>query len=229
MKCIIIDDNEIALMATKQCASKVESLDIVATFNDAIQALSYITSNPVDLIFLDIEMPELNGMEFIRALQQPRPQIILTTSHTEFALEAYDENVLDYLVKPITLPRFINAVNKAKVILEKHKIDHSDNETLFIKKGNLIVRVNKADVLWIEGLGDYVTLNTEREKFVVHSTMHAIEQKFSSKEFIRVHRSFIIRIDKINNIEDNCISYFDKFIPIGKTYKDAVYKRLNLL
>lgn len=229
MKCIIIDDNEIALMATKQCASKVESLNIVGTFNDAIQALSYITSNPVDLIFLDIEMPELNGMEFIRALQQPRPQIILTTSHTEFALEAFEENVLDYLVKPITLPRFINAVNKAKIILEKHKIDHSDNDTLFIKKGNLIVRVNKADVLWIEGLGDYVTLNTEKEKFVVHSTMHAIEQKFSSKEFIRVHRSFIIRIDKINNIEDNCISYFDKFIPIGKTYKDAVYKRLNLL
>ncbi len=229
MKCIIIDDNEIALMATKQCASKVDSLNIVATFNDAIQALSYITSNPVDIIFLDIEMPELNGMEFIRALQQPRPQIILTTSHTEFALEAFEENVLDYLVKPITLPRFINAVNKAKIISEKHKIDHSDNETLFIKKGNLIIRVNKSDVLWIEGLGDYVTLNTEKEKFVVHSTMHAIEQKFSSKEFMRVHRSFIIRIDKINNIEDNCISYFDKFIPIGKTYKESVYKRLNLL
>jgi DNA-binding LytR/AlgR family response regulator len=216
-------------MATKQCASKVDSLNIVATFNDAIQALSYITSNPVDIIFLDIEMPELNGMEFIRALQQPRPQIILTTSHTEFALEAFEENVLDYLVKPITLPRFINAVNKAKIISEKHKIDHSDNETLFIKKGNLIIRVNKSDVLWIEGLGDYVTLNTEKEKFVVHSTMHAIEQKFSSKEFMRVHRSFIIRIDKINNIEDNCISYFDKFIPIGKTYKESVYKRLNLL
>jgi DNA-binding LytR/AlgR family response regulator len=216
-------------MATKQCASKVDSLNIVATFNDAIQALSYIASNPVDIIFLDIEMPELNGMEFIRALQQPRPQIILTTSHTEFALEAFEENVLDYLVKPITLPRFINAVNKAKIISEKHKIDHSDNETLFIKKGNLIIRVNKSDVLWIEGLGDYVTLNTEKEKFVVHSTMHAIEQKFSSKEFMRVHRSFIIRIDKINNIEDNCISYFDKFIPIGKTYKESVYKRLNLL
>ncbi len=229
MKCIIIDDNELALMATKQCASKVDSLEIAATFNDSIQALSYITSNPVDIIFLDIEMPELNGMEFIRALQQPRPQIILTTSHTEFALEAYEENVLDYLVKPISLPRFIQAVNKAKVLTEKHKIDHSDNETLFIKKGNLIIRVNKSDVLWIEGLGDYVTLNTEKEKFVVHSTMHAIEQKFSSKDFMRVHRSFIIRIDKINNIEDNCISYFDKFIPIGKTYKESVYKRLNLL
>lgn len=229
MKCIIIDDNEIALLATKQCASKVDTLNIVGTFNDAIQALSFITSNPVDLIFLDIEMPELNGMEFIRALSQPRPIIILTTSHTEFALEAYEQNVLDYLVKPITLPRFITAVNKAQAVQEKHKLDHSYNETLFIKKGNIIIRVNKSDILWIEGLGDYVTLNTEKEKFVVHSTMHAMEQKFSSKEFIRVHRSFIIRIDKINNIEDNCISYFDKFIPIGKTYRDTVYKRLNLL
>src|SRR5574343_255061 len=229
MKCIIIDDNEIALLATKQCVSKVDSLDIVGTFNDAIQALSFITSNPVDLIFLDIEMPELNGMEFIRALSQPRPLIILTTSHTEFALEAYEQNVLDYLVKPIALPRFITAVNKAQAALKKHKLDHSDNETLFIKKGNIIIRVNKSDILWIEGLGDYVTLNTEKEKFVVHSTMHAMEQKFSSKEFLRVHRSFIIRIDKINNIEDNCISYFDKFIPIGKTYRESVYKRLNLL
>ncbi|MCC6818976.1 MAG: response regulator transcription factor [Bacteroidia bacterium] len=216
-------------MATKQCATKVDSLNIVNTFNDSIQALSFIASNPVDLIFLDIEMPELNGMEFIRALQQPRPHIILTTSHTEFALEAFQENVLDYLVKPIELPRFIIAVNKAKIMLEKHRIDHVDNDTLFIKKGNLIVRINKLDVLWIEGLGDYVTINTEKEKFIVHSTMHAIEQKFNSKEFMRVHRSFIIRIDKINNIEDNCISYFDKFIPIGKTYKESVYKRLNML
>lgn len=229
IKCIIIDDNDIALMATKQCASKVDTLNILGTFNDAIQALSFLSSNSVDLIFLDIEMPELNGMEFIRTLRQPRPQIILTTSHTEFALEAFEENVLDYLVKPVTLPRFINAVNKAKVLIEKHNIDHFDNDTLFIKKGNLIIRVNKLDVLWIEGLGDYVTINTEKDKFVVHSTMHAIEQKFNSKEFMRVHRSFIIRIDKINNIEDNCISYFDKFIPIGKTYKDSVYKRLNLL
>lgn len=229
IRCIIIDDNEIALMATKQCASKVENLQIVATFNDSIQALTYISSNPVELIFLDIEMPELNGMEFIRALNQPRPLIILTTSHTQFALEAYEENVLDYLVKPISFPRFLNAVNKAQSMLEKHKLEHSDNETIFIKKGNIIVRVNKSEILWIEGLGDYVTLNTEKEKFVVHSTMHAIEQKFSSKEFMRVHRSFIIRIDKINNIEDNCISYFDKFIPIGKTYREAVYKRLNLL
>ena len=229
IKSIIIDDNEIALMATKQIAGKIENLQIISAFNDSIQALTFLNSNQVDLIFLDIEMPELNGMEFIQALKQPRPLIILTTSHTEFALEAYEQNVLDYLVKPFTLPRFINAVSKAQTLLEKHKLEHSDNDTIFIKKGNMIVKVNKSDILWIEGLGDYVTLNTEKEKFVVHSTMHAIEQKFSTGEFIRVHRSFIIRIDKIKNIEDNCISYYDKFIPIGKTYRDSVFKRLNLL
>lgn len=229
IRSIIIDDNEIALMATRQSAQKVDNLEVVATFNDSIQALSYLNNNPIDLIFLDIEMPELNGMEFIRALKLPRPLIILTTSHTEFAIEAYEQNVLDYLVKPLSLPRFINAVSKASSMLEKHKLEHSDNETIFIKKGNMIVKVNKSDILWIEGLGDYVTLNTEKEKFVVHSTMHAIEQKFSSGEFIRVHRSFIIRIDRIKNIEDNCIAYYDKFIPIGKTYREAVFKRLNLL
>jgi DNA-binding LytR/AlgR family response regulator len=174
-------------------------------------------------------MPELNGIEFIKAMKHPHPLIVLTTSHPEFALEAYEHNVLDYLVKPIALPRFLNAVAKAQAMFEKHNIDKIENDIIFIKKGNIIVKVNKSDVLWIEGLGDYVTLNTEKEKFIVHSTMHAIEQKFASNEFIRVHRSFIIRIDRINNIEDNCISYYDKFIPIGKTYREAVYKRLNLL
>ncbi len=229
MKSIIIDDNEIALLATQQCVLKAEQIKLLKTFNNALQALSYIASNQVDLIFLDIEMPELNGIEFIKAMKHPHPLIVLTTSHPEFALEAYENNVLDYLVKPIALPRFLNAVAKAQAMFEKHNIDKIENDIIFIKKGNIIVKVNKSDVLWIEGLGDYVTLNTEKEKFIIHSTMHAIEQKFASNEFIRVHRSFIIRIDRINNIEDNCISYYDKFIPIGKTYREAVYKRLNLL
>jgi DNA-binding LytR/AlgR family response regulator len=229
MKCIIIDDNELALKATQQCVSKVEQLTLVHVFEDALKALAYLSSNSVDLIFLDIEMPELNGIEFIKALKQPHPFIIFTTSHTEHALEAYDYNVADYLVKPIQFPRFLNAIAKVQDMYEKQNIHHTDQDTIFIKKGNLIVRVNKKDILWIEGLGDYVTLNTEKEKFIVHSTMHAIEQKFSTNDFIRVHRSFIIRIDKINNIEDNCISYFDKFIPIGKTYRETVYKRLNML
>jgi DNA-binding LytR/AlgR family response regulator len=229
MKAIIIDDNEIALLATQQCVLKAEQITLIKTFNNALQALSYIASNPVDLIFLDIEMPELNGIEFIKAMKHPHPLIVLTTSHPEFALEAYEHNVLDYLVKPIALPRFLNAVAKAQAMFEKHNIDKIENDIIFIKKGNIIVKVNKSDVLWIEGLGDYVTLNTEKEKFIVHSTMHSIEQKFASNEFMRVHRSFIIRIDRINNIEDNCISYYDKFIPIGKTYRESVYKRLNLL
>ncbi len=215
MKCIIVDDNELALKATQQCVSKVEQLNLVQTFEDSLKALAWLSSNPVDLVFLDIEMPELNGIDFIKALKQPHPYIILTTSHTEHALEAYDYNVTDYLVKPIQFPRFLTAIAKVQELAEKQNIHHNDQDTIFIKKGNLIVRVNKKEILWIEGLGDYVTLNTEKEKFVVHSTMHAIEQKFSTHEFIRVHRSFIIRIDKINNIEDNCISYFDKFIPIG--------------
>jgi two-component system LytT family response regulator len=229
MKSIIIDDNEIALLATQQCVLKADQITLAKTFNNALQALSYIASNQVDLIFLDIEMPELNGIEFIKAMKHPHPLIVLTTSHPEFALEAYEHNVLDYLVKPIALPRFLNAVAKAQAMFEKHNIDKIENDIIFIKKGNIIVKVNKSDVLWIEGLGDYVTLNTEKEKFIVHSTMHSIEQKFASNEFMRVHRSFIIRIDRINNIEDNCISYYDKFIPIGKTYRESVYKRLNLL
>lgn len=229
MKCIIIDDNEIALKVTAQYISKVDYLKLLDSFSDPLKALTFIKNNKVDLVFLDIEMPEINGIEFIKSLQHPRPLIIFTTSHKEYALEAYDYNVTDFLVKPMVFSRFLSAVTRAKDFFENQKIDHIDDETIFVKKGNIIVKVDKSDILWIEGLGDYVILNTNKEKFIVHSTMHAMDQKFSSKDFMRVHRSFIIRIDKINNIEDNCISYIDKLIPIGKTYREEVYKKLNLI
>jgi len=227
----IIDDDPIYQLVTKKLIEKTNLFNDSKSFVNGSEALSYFeaTGDFPDIILLDIEMPELNGIDFLKALKQPHPFIIFTTSHTEHALEAYDYNVADYLLKPIAFPRFLTAIAKVQTMFEKQKIDHSDQDTIFIKKGNLIVRVNKKDILWIEGLGDYVTLNTEKEKFIVHSTMHAIEQKFSTNEFIRVHRSFIIRIDKINNIEDNCISYFDNFIPIGKTYRNTVYKRMNML
>src|SRR5690606_30221640 len=159
INCIIIDDNPIALAATRQLVGKVDQLKLIESFDNSIQALSFLNENNVDLIFLDIEMPELNGIEFIQALKQPRPNIILTTSHPEFALEAYENNVIDYLVKPIALPRFNTAVSKVLAIHENSKLESSDNDTLFIKKGNVIVKVNKSEILWIEGLGDYVTIN----------------------------------------------------------------------
>lgn len=229
MKCIIVDDNILALKATEQFVLKVDYLTLVSTFSNPLNALSFVSQNKVDLVFLDVEMPEMNGIEFIKSLKHPSPQIILTTTHKDYAPEAFELNVANYLVKPIVHSRFMNSVSKAKVVFDDQKNEFIDNEAAFIKKGSSIVKINKSDVLWIESLGDYVTLNTENEKHIVHSTMQEIMEKFPAKDFMRVHRSFIIRINKIENIQDDLIHYGKQLIPIGKTYRQEVFKRLNLL
>jgi DNA-binding LytR/AlgR family response regulator len=229
MKCIIVDDNILALKATEQFVQKVDYLTLAGTFGNPVSALSFVSQNKVDLVFLDVEMPEMNGIEFLKSLKHPAPQIILTTTHKDYAPEAFEHNVTDYLVKPIVHSRFMNSVSKAKEVYERQRKDFVDSEAAFIKKGSSIIKINKSDVLWIESLGDYVTLNTENEKHIVHSTMQEIMEKFPEKDFIRVHRSFIIRINKIENIEDDLIHYGKQLIPIGKTYRQEVFKRLNML
>ncbi|MBP7166481.1 MAG: response regulator transcription factor [Bacteroidia bacterium] len=229
MNCIIVDDNELALKATEQCIKQVSYIKLAATFNNPVEALSYIANNEIDLLLLDVEMPLIGGIEFIKSLKQPHPIIVLTTSFKEYAIEAFDNNVTDYLVKPIALPRFMQAMAKAKDLYEKNNIHHVDETSVFIKKGSSLMKLAIDDILWVESLGDYVTLNTRKEKIVVHSTMQAIEDKLGSKKFIRVHRSFLIQVDKITDIEDDVISYFDQLIPIGKTYKKEVYSRLKIV
>ena len=229
MNCIIVDDNEMALKATEQCVRQVKYVKHLGSFTNPVEALSYASGNDVDLMLLDVEMPEIGGLDFIKALKQPHPIIILTTSYREYAIEAFDNNVTDYLVKPVSLPRFMQAMAKAKDSYDKNKIHHIDETTVFIKKGSSLTRMNIDDILWVESLGDYVTLNTANEKIIVHSTMQAIEEKLGSKKFIRVHRSYLIQADKITDIEDDVISYFNQLIPIGKTYRKEVYSRLKIV
>ena len=229
MKCIVVDDNEMALLATCKLVSRVSFLELARSFTDPVEALSFLAKEPMDLVFLDIEMPELNGIDFIKALQHPQPMVIMTTTSKSHALHAYESNAVDYLVKPIEVSRFMKAVAKARVFSEKRDVEGSDEQAVFVKKDGMMVKIKKSDIVCIEGLGDYVVLNTEKEKYVVHSTMQSMEEKFDSKEFLRVHRSFIIRLDKISRIEENTISCLNKLIPIGKTYLKQVYSRLNLL
>lgn len=229
MNCIVIDDEELSRMSVEHCIKKTDFLNHTVSFDNPIKALSFIQKNQIDLIFLDIEMPEMTGMEFIKAVGHKVPQIILATTHTEFALEAFEHNVTDYIVKPISYQRFFKAVSKAKEIHERQANHYIESDVIFIKKGPTIFRIKKSDILWAEACGDYVVLNTERDKYMVHSTLKTIEDKLPSKDYLRVHRSFIVRIDSIDNIEDDTIAYGRKLIPIGKTYKETVYKRLNLL
>lgn len=229
MKCIVVDDNLLAQKTTEQFINKLDNLELRATFDNPVNALSYVSENEVDLVFLDIEMPEMNGIEFINALKHPHPLIILTTTHKDYAPEAFENNVADYLVKPINLTRFVNAVNKAKKLVTDKQTVNDDQDSAFVKKGNSIVKINISDVIWIESLGDYVSLCSGAEKYVIYSTMQDILKKFPKVDFIRVHRSFIVRISKIESIEDDVIQCGDKLIPIGKTYRQEVFKRLNLL
>lgn len=229
LNCIVIEDELLSRKLIENYIKKVDFLNIVNSFPDPISALSYLSKNNIDLIFLDIEMPEMSGIKFIQMIQHKIPQIILTTSHKEFALEAFEYNVTDYLVKPFDFPRFYKAITRAKDIVDNQTLHHINDDTVFVKKGVSIVRIKKSDILWVEALGDYITLNTEKEKIIIHSTMNAMEEKLSSNDYMRVHRSYIIRIDKIDTIEDDTISFNEKIIPIGKTYRDEVYKRLRMI
>ncbi|MBI2271154.1 MAG: response regulator transcription factor [Bacteroidetes bacterium] len=229
MNCIIIDDHELSRKALEHFIEKAGFLNLIHSFSNPISALSFILNNKeIDLIFLDIEMPEMNGMEFINTAKQHLPQIILTTHHKEFALDAFEHNVTDYIMKPITYPRFFQAVSKARNIFEKQATYHISNDTVFVKSGTSILKLKKADIVYVEALVDYVVLHTAKEKFIIHSSMNAMENKLSPKEYMRVHRSYIVRIDAIDSIEDNAISYNEKLIPIGKTYREEVLKRLNM-
>lgn len=229
MNCIVIDDELLSRKLIESYVKKTDFLNLLHSFSDPVSALSFLSENSVDLIFLDIEMPEMSGMNFIQTIQKKMPQIILTTSHTEFALEAFEYNVTDYIVKPFDYARFYKAITRAKELFDKHGLPQINDDTVFVKTGTTIVRIKKSDISWMEALGDYVTLHTGKEKIVVHSTMNEMETKFSAKEYLRVHRSYIVRIDKIDSIEDNAISVHDKLIPIGKTYREEVLKRLKTL
>ncbi len=229
MKCIIIDDEKMARDILAHFISKHAELELVKQFENPTDAISYIKVNEIDLIFLDIEMPQMTGIEFITFVAESLPKVIITTSHTDFAIEAFKYNVSGYLVKPVKFDQFSLAIKK---IVSENKIQNTVNfkdNIVFIKDGKTIVKIDGSDIKLIECIGDYVTLYSKDKKYVVHSTMKAMEKRFSNNEYIRVHRSFIIRLDAIEDIEDDTIAFGKKLIPIGKTYKKKVYKRLNIL
>ena len=198
---------------------------IAENANEGIKLLD--TYKNVDLAFIDIEMPDMTGFELIRNFKIP--QVILVSGKKEFALEAFDYNVTDFILKPIDYPRFLKAVDKAKEIKESIKLSQRDTDDLFIKKDSKLIRVNAKDILYIEALADYVNIFTSNERFTILSTMKSIESRLPANDFCRVHRSFIIRLDKIKEIEDEIVSLEKKAIPISRTYKNDFYQKLNFL
>lgn len=227
LKSIIIDDDELSRKALNQAISRCDNIECIKEYSSAKEALYDVEKLDCDLIFLDIEMPEMNGLEFIEKAQNI-PQIIIISAKTDYAAEAFNYDVTDYIVKPFDYERFLKSINKALSINEEVLNNNANECHMFFKKNSTLVRVNFEDIYYIEAYADYVAIYSKDQKFVVLSTMKAIEQRFSSKDFMRIHRSYIIRLDKIETIEDNSVCINGKAIPISRSYKPEFIKSMNI-
>ena len=233
MNCIIVDDDILTCKIFEGYVNKSSSLDLIGTYNDSIEARNVITQRKdIDLVILDIQMPEMNGFDFIASLDSP-PNIIIISSAEEYALKAFDFNVVDYLLKPVSYGRFCKAVDKTVRYFSKKEITNTDDEEIFIKKGSSLVKLKLRDIIYIEALENYVTLTTSNDKFTIHFTMKAIENQLPSGVFIRVHRSFIINKSMIQTINEGSLDLNVggtlKNIPVGKSFKDSLLNDINVM
>lgn len=230
MNCIIIDDDEACRVVLEQMITQTDPLKHVGSYENGRQAINALKNSDTHLVFLDVEMPEMTGIELLSELEI-KPLVILTTSHKEYALDAYEHEVVDYLVKPVTLPRFLKAISKAERRFENAFMGSMSNDKkyFFIRKDSVIQKIPISEVLWVEAMGDYVTINTKDKKIVLHSTLRTIESKLPKEKFARVHRSYIVQIENIKTVEGNTIFINDTYVPLGTVYKDGFLKHLGFL
>ncbi|MGJ8761074.1 MULTISPECIES: LytTR family DNA-binding domain-containing protein [unclassified Polaribacter] len=236
MNCIIIDDEKMARAIIKTLCNEVKSLNVVEEFSGAIEAMKYLIENTVDLIFLDIHMPGFSGLDFIKTLKNP-PKIILTTSDPKFAIEAFEYDfIIDYLLKPLEFPRFKKAILKAetktisinepkKEVVDSKKVDND----FYINIDRRLIKIDLPSIYLIEAKGDYIKIKTETKDYTVHSTLKKIEEKLPESLFLKIHRSYIINIKKIIDIEDNSVLIKKDVIPVSRSKRPELMKRLDLL
>ncbi|WP_298892880.1 LytTR family DNA-binding domain-containing protein [uncultured Psychroserpens sp.] len=236
MNCIIIDDEATARAIIAQLCSNVNSLNVLEEFPNAIQAIKYLNQNDIDLIFLDIHMPDFTGFDFIETLKNP-PKIILTTSDSKFAIQAFEYDcIVDYLVKPITPERFQKAIKKAEVksmpvaaSTASEKVETTSGNDLYVNIDRRLIKIDIPSIYLVEAKGDYIHVKTENQNYTVHSTLKKIEEKLPNDLFLKVHRSFIINVNKIIDIEDNSVLIKKDVIPVSRSNRPELMKRLNLL
>lgn len=230
MNCIVVDDDEIMRLDFANKIKNVSFLELTHSCTTAMEATNVIMNSQVDLVILDVMLPEMSGLQFMSALDRIRPQIILVSSDPKFAVDAFEYEVTDFLVKPVTMERFFKAIAKAKKGYDAGSgISSHTDESLFIKVNSRMVRIDTKDIIYVEALADYVNLYTPKNKYTIHSTMKGMESSLPSNHFFRVHNSYIIRLDKIISIEDNCISLGEKLIPISRSKMKDLIERLKFL
>jgi DNA-binding LytR/AlgR family response regulator len=226
IKAIGIDDEPLGLKVIENFCSRVDFIALEKTFTKPTEALKHIRKFPVDLLFLDIQMPSLSGIDLYKAVQQDT-MVIFTTAHSAYAVESYNLSAIDYLLKPFTFERFLQAVNKAK---EYHNYLHRSEQAqhLFIRADYSLIKISLPDILYIEGLDDYIKIHVQNQKPVVaRMTMKAILEKLPEKEFIRIHRSFIVPVNRIENVRNKIVAVAGQEIPIGGSYEELFFQRFK--
>ncbi|MFN8357537.1 MAG: LytTR family DNA-binding domain-containing protein [Spirosomataceae bacterium] len=227
LKCIIVEDEVMARKSLQRLCEQHDGLQLLAVFENAEDALIFLANEEVDLIWLDVEMPGLSGFGLLENLTS-MPQVIMTTTKTEYAFDAYQYQVTDYLQKPITLPRFKVAVEKVIELNAQKTTVAPERQEIYVKIDGRYIRLPYDDILYVENVGDYVKFFTAKNSYIVHTTMKYLEEKLGS-QFLRVHRSFIVHLDKIVDIEENNLVIGNKVIPISRANKPELMNRLNML
>jgi DNA-binding LytR/AlgR family response regulator len=233
MNCIIVDDDKLSCKLLEGYVNKYSSLNLAGVYNDPVTARNEISKQKdVDLILLDIKMPEMDGFDLLGSLDHP-PNVIVVSGGEEFALRAFDFNVVDFLLKPVSYARFCKAIDKVMRYFSPKEPPKSGDEEIFIKKGSSLVKLKLREIVYVEALENYVTLNTGTDKYTIHFTMKAIESQLPSGVFIRVHRSYIINKKMIQAIKENSLDIMVgtaiKNIPVGKSFRDTLLNDINVM
>lgn len=234
MKCLIVDDEPLARELLESHLSRIEELKLVKSCGNALEAFTFIQQKPVDLIFLDIEMPQITGFELLRSLKN-KPQVILTTAYREYAFEAYDLDVVDYMLKPITFDRFLRGIGKIKQLKQHQEVTFDEDipiqsfndAYLYLRENREMVKVLLKDILYIESLLNYVRVKTLKQEVITYQKISYLEQKLPQNKFLCVHRSFIIAIDKVISFTPASVKVNTIEIPIGRNYKKMALKVLT--
>jgi two-component system LytT family response regulator len=234
LRCIIVDDESGAIEILVRYVDKTSELEHIGSFRDPIEALTFLVDNEVDIVFLDIDMPNLDGMQLAELLRNKDVQVIFCTAYSEYAVKSYEKEAVDYLLKPIAYERFVKAVEKAirsrPGKTEPGQIGSDETKekaaSLFIKSGPRIHQVDMRDILYLEKKGHYVVYHTPEKELLSRMNMNDLMSTIPSESFIRIHRSFVVAIDKIDTIEKSCVWIRGKKIPIGESYRDEFFKRI---
>lgn len=227
IRCLIVDDEPLASKIIATYLKPIHNLELVKICHNSMDAFNSINEHDVDLIFLDINMPEISGIDFLRSLKNP-PLVIITTAYREFAVESFELDVVDYLIKPIPLQRFMKAmsrVNKLISAVEEH-VNSSEEQFIFLKVDKKMIKVNLNDIYFIESLKDYIRVNTDSGSYITHQTLTGITDILPTNEFLRIHRSYTIHLDKVTAVQGNALELNGKWLPIGRNYTQEAKEKI---